>query len=59
MANEAQAKLIEMEERETGTVSAKIYWKYILASGGIAFVILCVARAVKRRMHVRRTNCHL
>jgi hypothetical protein len=35
-------KLIEKEERETGVVSAQIYWAYILASGGAVFVVLYV-----------------
>ena len=31
-------KLIEAEERETGSVSGKVYWAYTVASGGLLFV---------------------
>jgi len=36
------AKLVESEERETGSVSREIYWIYFLACGGIFFVSIVI-----------------
>ena len=43
----APSKLIEKEERETGVVGGHIYWAYIVASGGILFVVLYVKLLVR------------
>ena len=55
----APSKLIEKEERETGVVGGHIYWAYIVASGGIMFVVLYVARPLTPNRAAALRSHHL